>query len=326
MTKDELTDRIKAKALELGFCEVGVTSAERLEPEASRLAQWLASGYHGTMDWMARNFEKRIDPRNILPEARSVVVTAMNYFTDVSHTNDPGVGKVSRYAWGDDYHVIVQGRLVSLLDFIRSIAPEVKGRAYVDTGPVLEKPLAQRAGIGWEGKHTNIITQRYGSWVFLGEIILDAELRYDSPATDHCGSCSLCIDACPTGAIVEPHVLDSQKCISYLTIENRGEIDPQLSKEFDNWIYGCDICQDVCPWNEKFAKPTDVKGFHPRADSAKPKLDEWASMSDEEFSRKFRSSPMKRTKRSGLVRNIGAVMRPDDQEERTTNTTTQAMI
>jgi len=303
-----LTEEIKARARELGFCEVGVTRAEYLMEEGSRLIEWLKRGYHGTMMWMARNVEKRVDPRNILPDAVSIISVAMNYYTPVVHTSDDRVGKISRYAWGDDYHEIVKEKLTELLDFIKTRTPEAHGKVYVDTGPVLDKVWAQRAGIGWEGKHTNIISKNYGSWIFLGEIILNLELDYDPPAADHCGTCTLCIDACPTGAIVEPYVLDSNRCISYLTIEHRNELDQRLVREFDNWIYGCDICQDVCPWNHKRAQPTTMKEFFPREDNIAPSLEEIANLQPEEFNQRFRKSAIKRVKHAGLVRNAIAVV------------------
>lgn len=298
-----LTEEIKRKALDLGFSKVGVARAEPLEREAALLAQWLARGYHGTMEWMARNFEKRIDPQKVLPGARSVVVVAMNYYTKISHSGDERVGKVSRYAWGDDYHDVVLKKLAALLGFIRSKDETAEGKIYVDTGPMLEKLWAQRAGLGWEGKHTNLITQEYGSWVFLGEIILSIPLDYDEPATDHCGSCTLCIEACPTHAIVEPYLLDSNLCISYLTIEHRGKIARELGEKFDRWLYGCDTCQDVCPWNKKFAEPTAMQEFLPREHNVAPDPEAWVRMEEEEFIHNYRNSPMKRTKLAGLVRN-----------------------
>lgn len=309
---DAVTRRIKEKAIELGFCGVGVAPVDRLELEGVRLKEWLDRGYHGTMGWMAKNIEQRIDPRSIMPEARSVVTVAMNYYTEVEHSQDRDRGKISRYAWGDDYHDVVKERLEHLLAFICNVIPDAKGKVYVDTGPVLEKVWAQRAGLGWEGKHTNVITRTHGSWVFLGEIILDTVLTFDAPAADHCGSCTLCIEACPTQAIVEPYVLDSNRCISYLTIEHKGGIPEELAEKFDNWIYGCDICQDVCPWNKKFAKPTIVEEFYPRPSNVAPLLEEAAVIRPEEFSQQFRKSPVKRTKRAGFVRNVSAVMQRND--------------
>jgi epoxyqueuosine reductase len=301
---NNLSKSIKQRALELGFTKVGIAMAEPLHEEGNHLREWLKHGYQGTMDWVGRNADKRIDPSLVLPGVKSVVAVAMNYYVDVPHSSGKQIGKVSRYAWGDDYHEILQARLKELLNFILEREPNANGKVYVDTGPVMEKAWAQRAGIGWLGKHTNIISQEDGSWLFLGEILLDIELEYDSPATDHCGTCTLCIEACPTDAITEPYVVDSNKCISYLTIEHRGEIAKELAEKFDNWIYGCDICQDVCPWNEKYSRETTVVGFQPRGDAASPDLRRWAKMSETEFSKKFTKSAIKRTKHKGLMRNL----------------------
>ncbi|MBI4548051.1 MAG: tRNA epoxyqueuosine(34) reductase QueG [Ignavibacteriae bacterium] len=303
-----LTGEIKHKAIELGFNKVGIARTDFLEKESQQLSEWLARGYHGTMEWMARNFEKRVDPRNVLQDAKSVIAVAMNYYTNVQHSDDELTGKISRYAWGDDYHDIMAERLWKLLEFIQNQEPSAKGKVYVDTGPIMDKVWAQRAGIGWIGKHTNVITQDLGSWVFLGEIILDLELEYDAEATDHCGSCTLCIEACPTQAIVVPYVLDSNRCISYLTIEHKGKIPEEMADKFDRWIYGCDICQDVCPWNQKFSSPADVKEFFPRECNIAPNLHELEEMTEDEFRIKYRNSPMKRTKHAGLTRNAKAVM------------------
>ncbi len=304
-----LTGRIKTEAYRLGFCGVGVARAERLTQEAVRLREWLDRGYHGTMRWMENNLEKRTDPGVIMPGARSVVALALNYYTDIEHSQDAKAGKISRYAWGDDYHDVLSEKLATLLDCIRTWEPAVVGKIYVDTGPMMEKVWAQRAGIGWEGKHTNVITQDHGSWVFLGELILNLELEYDGPATDHCGSCTLCIEACPTQAIVEPYVLDSNLCISYLTIEHRGAIAGELGEHFDRWIYGCDVCQDVCPWNHKFAAVTSLQQFAPRPHTEAPDITEVSRMTQEEFSAKFKNSPIKRTRLSGLKRNAETVLK-----------------
>jgi epoxyqueuosine reductase len=298
------TQKIKSKALELGFTKVGIAKAELLDEEATRLREWLNRGYHASMEWMARNIEKRTDPRNILPNAKSVICVAMNYFTPTQHSNESSIGKISRYAWGDDYHDIVTPRLKQLYEWMQSEFPGIEGRYYVDTGPMMDKVWAERAGIGWIAKHTNVITQEVGSWVFLGELITSLALEYDEPATDHCGTCSLCIEACPTNAIVAPYVVDSNKCISYLTIEHRGEIVGEITQQFENWIYGCDICQDVCPWNDKFSSETKEKQFDPRTWNVAPKLDEWKGMTQEEFSQKFKGSTIKRTKVAGLRRNV----------------------
>jgi epoxyqueuosine reductase len=298
------SEKIKSEALKLGFTKVGIARAEALDEEAKRLREWLNRGYHSTMDWMERNFEKRTDPRNIVPNAKSVICVAINYYTPQQHSNDPSAGKISRYAWGDDYHDIVTKTLKMLWSWMKKEFPGIEGRYYVDTGPVMDKVWAERAGIGWIGKHTNVLTQDIGSWIFLGEIITTLELEYDEPATDHCGTCSLCIEACPTNAIVEPYVVDSNKCISYLTIEHRDEIDPTLGEKFENWIYGCDICQDVCPWNQKFSVETTEEPFAPRESNVAPRLDEWKEMTQAEFTRQFKGSAIKRTKLEGLKRNV----------------------
>ncbi|MEK6570543.1 MAG: tRNA epoxyqueuosine(34) reductase QueG [Bacteroidota bacterium] len=302
-----LTDRIKSRAIELGFCRVGIARATGLDEEGKLLREWLSRNYHGSMDWMARNSEKRVDPRKLLPNAQSVVAVAMNYFTEAEHSSESDVGKISRYAWGDDYHDIMTPRLEKLLEYVKHEVPTGSGKVYVDTGPVMDKVWAARAGIGWEGKHTNVISREFGSWIFLGEVILDIGLEYDEPAVDYCGTCTRCIDACPTQAIVEPYVLDSNLCISYLTIEHKGEIPATLASKFGNWIYGCDICQDVCPWNQKFSNPTAEVAFSPRDGNLSPQLSELAEMTEDRFREHFQGSPVKRTKHAGLLRNINAV-------------------
>jgi epoxyqueuosine reductase len=297
-----LTEQIKSKAIELGFSKVGIAKAEALPEDGEHLKEWLHRGYHASMKWMGENFEKRIDPHKILPGARSIISVAVNYYTDVKHHPTQDEGKVSRYAWGDDYHIHVTARIQKLFECIKQMAPESAGRFYVDTGPVMEKAWAERAGLGWRGKHTNLITKEYGSWVFLGEIISTLELEYDTPMEDFCGSCTACLDACPTKAITEPYVVDSNKCISYLTIEHRGEIDKSFAPFFDQWVYGCDICQDVCPWN-KFQQQTEDKEFAARDGNVTPSLSGLCSLTQEDFSKKFKKSPIKRTKREGLRRN-----------------------
>jgi epoxyqueuosine reductase len=302
-----LTENIKRQALQLGFSKVGIARAEILSEEGRNLQEWLDRRYHGTMDWMARNFDKRVDIRKVLPGAKSVLCVAMNYYTETAHSTDPQTGKISRYAWGDDYHIVLVERLETLCDFIKQATPQVNAKLYVDTGPVMDKAWAARAGLGWLGKHTNVITKEYGSWVFLGEIILDIELEYDQPIADFCGSCTACIDACPTQAISEPYVLDSNKCISYLTIEHRGEIPDALKPKFDNWIYGCDICQDVCPWN-KFQQPTNEQAFTARPFNVAPTLDQLEQLTEKEFLERTKRSPIRRAKYSGFKRNVNAVM------------------
>ena len=254
-------ERVKAQAKAIGFSRVGISRAEPLVDEAKKLDEWLARGYHATMAWMERSVEKRADPRAILPGAHSVIALALNYYTPYQHSSDAATGRISRYAWGDDYHDIVSERMELLRVWMEKEFPGSKGIAYVDTGPMMDKAWAQKAGIGWLGKHTNVITQEFGSWVFLGEIITTADLDPDGAFIDHCGTCTLCIEACPTRAIVEPYVVDSSRCISYLTIEHRGEFTAEESEMLGQWIYGCDVCQDVCPWNHRFAKVSDESTF-----------------------------------------------------------------
>jgi epoxyqueuosine reductase len=304
MNKLELTQKIKQKALEIGFSKVGIAKAEKLDDEVVKLSQWLAKGFHADMFWLERTFEKRINPKEILPEAKSVICVALNYFQKTPKPKN-GQGKISIYALGKDYHIILKSKLEELLNFIRDFAPEVKAKIYVDTGPVMEKVWAVRAGLGWIGKHTNLITKEFGSWVFLGEIICDLELEYDEPIADFCGRCTRCIDACPTNAIVEPYVLDSNKCISYWTIEFKGENFPSdLKRNFGNLIFGCDICQEVCPWNLKFQKETAIDDFKAFEYNINPDLMELAKLKEDEFRLLYKQSPIKRAKFKGFMRNI----------------------
>jgi len=302
-----LTGLVKEKARELGFSKVGIARVERLDVEGARLHEWLTKGYHATMAWMARDPDKRSDVRAIVPNAKSVISLATNFYTPTAHSTDPEKAKISRYAWGDDYHVVLTPRIELLVRCIKSERPDANAAFYVDTGPVMDKAWAVRAGIGWLGKHTNVISKEYGSWIFLGEIILDLELEYDEPMADFCGSCKVCIEACPTDAIVEPYVLDSNKCISYLTIEHRGDFADELKPHLENWVFGCDICQDVCPWN-RFQQPTDDQSFVPRGRNIAPDLKELGSITSEEFSERFKRSSVKRTKREGLARNVEGVL------------------
>lgn len=260
------------------------------------------------MAWLAREPEKRSDPRLIFPEAKSMVVVAMNYFTPHEHEGEPGRGKISRYAWGDDYHDVLKERLRELLEWIRAERPEAEGKVCVDTAPVMEKAWAVRAGLGWIGRHSNLITKDHGSWVFIGEILLNLELDYDTEIVDdHCGTCTACLDACPTDAIVEPYVVDSRKCISYATIELRSEELPaEIASNLNGWLYGCDICQDVCPWN-RFEKPTEEARFEPRNAETSLPLDSVERMTHEDYVERFRRSAMKRTKLSGLKRNAATL-------------------
>jgi epoxyqueuosine reductase len=305
----ELSRRVKDLALTEGFEKVGVVAAEALGDERNRLREWLERGYHGEMSWMARDPEQRTDPRKLFPAARAVVVVTKNYYTPAQHTDDPATGKVSRYAWGDDYHDVVGAKLRSLLAAIKAEIPGTEGKVCVDIQPVMDKAWAAHAGLGWIGKHTNLITTDYGSWVFIGELLLNIELEYDTElVADHCGSCTLCIDACPTDAITEPYVVDSNKCISYATIELREpKLPREVAENLEGWFYGCDICQDVCPWN-RFAQTTDEKHFAPREANVNATLSEIAALTPEAYADRFRGSAMKRAKLSGLQRNAHALL------------------
>jgi len=301
---------IREKARELGIQKIGFAPVEALTDEGSRLREWLGRGYHGEMLWMARDPEKRADPRILFPAAKTVIAAAVNYFTPHEHAENDRSGKISRYAWGDDYHDVVTGKLAVLLEWIKSESPSAEGKICVDTAPIMDKAWAVRAGIGWIGKHSNLITQDLGSWVFLGEILLNLELESDTePVGDHCGTCTACIDACPTAAIVEPYVVDSNRCISFATIELRDdELPADVAANLEGWLYGCDICQDVCPWN-RFEKPADEPRFEPRGGETSLDLDAVAVMDHKEYAERFRRSAIKRTKLSGLKRNGAAIVR-----------------
>ena len=303
-----LTEQIKQKAIEIGFHKIGIARAERLTQEGEHLRQWLADDFHGEMQWIEREPEKRTDPRLIFPAAKSVIVVALNYYTPHEHEETEEKGKVSRYAWGDDYHDVLKEKLRELLSFIKTIDESAEGKICVDTAPVMDKAWAVRAGLGWIGKHSNLITKEYGSWVFLGEILLNLELKYETETVeDHCGTCRKCLDACPTNAIVAPYLIDSKACLSYATIELREpELPLEIAENLNGWLYGCDICQDVCPWN-RFQKPTEETRFEPRAGNVSPDLDEVLSLSTEDYVEKFRRSAMKRAKIQGLRRNAEAL-------------------
>jgi epoxyqueuosine reductase len=304
-----LSRLIKERTRIEGFEKVGIVAVTSLDREADRLRRWLARGYHADMKWMARDPEKRTNPLEIFPATRSVVVVALNYYTSHKHQENPTTGKVSRYAWGDDYHEVMGDKLKSLLSWIKEQRPEAEGKICLDVQPVMDKAWAVRAGLGWIGKHSNVITQEYGSWVFIGELLLNLELEYDSDQVeDHCGTCTLCIDACPTQAITEPYVVDSNKCISYATIELRApELSSQMVEDLSGWFYGCDICQDVCPWN-RFEQVTPEQRFAAREGNVNVQLTDILDLTPESYAERFRHSAMKRAKLSGLRRNASALL------------------
>ncbi len=304
-----LAGRIREEARRLGFEAVGFARAEA-HPHASRLRDWLARGRHGAMGWMARDPERRADPREVLPEARTVISLAASYYRG-GHEESAGIGalrgRIARYAWGRDYHRRLRRRLQALGTALRALAPNARWLAYVDTGPVLERGWAERAGIGWIGKHTNVILQGRGSWFFLGEILTDLEIPPGEPARDHCGTCSRCMPACPTGAIVAPYVLDSRRCISYLTIENHGPIPLEVRPLIGTRIFGCDDCQEACPWN-RFAVPTTHPDFAEREGQQAPELLPLLALDEQGFQERFQGTALRRARRSGLVRNVAVAL------------------
>jgi epoxyqueuosine reductase len=299
--RTQYTDQIKAEAQRLGFLSCGISKAGFLEEEAPRLESWLNQNMHGEMAYMENHFDKRLDPTKLVPESKSVISLLLNYFPGEIQNEDSY--KISKYAYGTDYHFVIKDKLKALLHFIETEIGAVHGRAFVDSAPVLDKVWAAKSGLGWMGKHTNLLTKKFGSFYFIAELILDLDLKYDTPVTDHCGSCTACIDACPTQAIVEPYVVDGSKCISYFTIELKNEIPSGLSGQFDDWMFGCDICQDVCPWNQ-FSKPHQQPLFDPNPELLSMSKKEWADITEEVFQQLFRKSAVKRTKFSGLKRNI----------------------
>lgn len=306
---------LEEKAAELGFLEFGVAKAEALDEEAWRLREYLDLGYHASMEWMARKVQRRTNPREVVPGAQSVIMVSYNYYTGRA-PEDNNKAKISNYAWGDDYHDIVTPKVRELEAYLRDIAEtEVNSRSYVDTGPIMEKAWAARAGIGWIGKHTNLIHRDHGSWFFLGAIIANVKLEYDAPIPDYCGSCQKCIEACPTDAIVEEYVLDSNKCLSFLTIENRVDTIPEPeASNMEGWIYGCDICQNVCPWNNSFEHATDDPHFEAREVNVNRDLKDWLGLSVHEYRERFRNSPVKRAKYEGIQRNVRAALGHQNEE------------
>ena len=300
--KSHYSESIKSKAKDLGFLSCGISKADFLEEEAPRLEQWLNQNHHGEMAYMANHFDKRLDPRVLVPGAKNVVSLLLNYHTEEKQT-DVEAPKIASYAFGDDYHKVIKDKLKELMSFIHQEIGEVQGRVFVDSAPVMDKAWAAKSGLGWIGKNTNLISKKVGSFFFIAELILDLDLEHDLPATDHCGSCTACIDACPTDALLAPYQIDGSKCISYVTIELKNEIPTDFQGKMDNWAFGCDVCQTVCPWN-RFATPHSEPAFNPPDELLSLSKNEWEEMTQEVFSVIFKNSAIKRTKYEGLKRNI----------------------
>ncbi len=300
------TSRIRAEARRLGFFKMGVVPAGPL-PWTDRFDEWLERGMHGSMAYMPRQAEKRKNPALVLDEVRSILILAMNYHTSVGVPDDPQRGRITRYAWGNDYHRVLEARLCELLEFIVREKPASCGLYYADTGPVMEKVWGARSTLGWMGKHSNLITREQGSWFFIGVILLNQDLEYDEPGKDHCGKCTRCLSVCPTGAIVAPYVVDARLCISYLTIELKGAIPRHLRPPIGNRIFGCDDCQEACPWN-RFAVPSPEDDFWPRDGNYFPQLADLAFLDEHEFNARFKDSPVRRARRDGFVRNVAVAL------------------
>jgi len=309
MLMTQQTDFIKTKATALGFSFCGVSKAEFLEDEAPRLEEWLKRGYQGKMSYLENHFDKRLDPTLLVPGAKSVISLIYNYFP-TKDLADKSEYKIAKYAYGEDYHTVVKQKLKILLESIQQEVGEVSGRAFVDSAPVMERAWAKRSGIGWVGKNSLLLNREMGSFFFLAELIIDLELEYDSPVKDYCGTCTACMDACPTDAIREPYVVDGSKCISYFTIELKEEIPAEVKGKFENWIFGCDICQDVCPWNS-FSKSHREERFEHEPDLEKMTKQDWVEISEEVFQHLFKKSAVQRTKLTGLKRNILFIASPD---------------
>jgi epoxyqueuosine reductase len=308
---------IRTHAQSLGFHKVGIASIDYIDDQAvSRLQAWLDQGYQADMDWMAN--PRRKDIQKCFPGVKSVISVALNYYTPQQHPPGEEYAKISRYGWGRDYHKVMGKRLKALARWLEAQAEGIEARYYADTGPVQDKVWAQRAGLGWIAKNGNLITREYGSWIFLGEILTNLALTPDAPHRSHCGTCTRCLEACPTGAIAQPFVVDANRCIAYHTIENRSEeIPPEIQPHLNNWVAGCDICQEVCPWNERFAQPTDIEDFSPYPENVAPTLKELATISDPDWDQRFRASALRRIKPEMLRRNAQANL--DNQERLTEN-------
>ena len=304
-------------AKDLEFDLIGFAKADALNEEIVHLNEWIGRNYQASMKYMEKNIEKRADVRKILPGAASVISLGMNYYKDEELYAEKGIGKVSRYAWGRDYHYVIWEKLDEFVEELKMIDPEFEAKTYVDTGPVMDKTWAVKSGIGWLGKHTNVINREMGSWFFIANIITNFEFEYDQPIADFCGACTACIDACPTKAIVDEYVVDSNKCISFLTIENKEDkIPSKFENQFNDWIFGCDICQDVCPWNNKFSKPTSVKDFEPKNKIID--FEDIFTMTNRSFKEVFSDSPLSRAKLKGMKRNAEFLKRETSGFAKTT--------
>ena len=303
--KNRNSQLVKKLAKQIGFSSCGISKARFLQEEEKNFENWLKKGYQGTMSYLEKNFDKRLDPQKLVPGAKSVISLTYNYFPQKKTLNENSF-IISKYAYGKDYHFIIKDKLKALFNLLKKEIGNIEGRVFVDSAPIHERAWAKISGLGWIGKNSLLLNKKMGSYFFLAEIICDLDLEYDSSVSDHCGTCTKCIDACPTNAITESQVLDANKCISYLTIENKNEIPKELSKSFNNYIFGCDICQDVCPWN-KFAKPHNEKEFLPKEELSKFTKKDWQELTNETFNKIFKNSAVKRTKFEGLKRNIKAL-------------------
>ena len=300
--KDQYAKIIKAEAKRLGFLSCGISKAEFLEEEAPRLERWLHNNMHGNMHYMENHFDKRLDPTLLVEGSKSVISLTYNYYTDAVQ-QDADAPKISKYAYGVDYHYVIKDKLNQLLEYIKDEIGDVHGRTFVDSAPIMEKAWAKKSGLGWIGKHSNLITQKVGSYYFIAELIVDLDLEVDHAVTDHCGSCTACIDACPTQAITEPYKVDGSKCISYFTIELKENIPSEMKGQLDHWMFGCDVCQEVCPWN-RFSKNHSEPLFNPNPKLLSMSKKDWEEITQETFNKVFKNSAVKRTKYSGLKRNV----------------------
>ena len=303
LLRADWTPFVKRRAAELGFMACGISRAGFLEEDAPRLENWLHQGRHGQMAWMENHFDKRLDPRLLVEGAQSVISLLLNYYPPKEEQQPDDTLKISKYAYGRDYHFVIKDKLKTLLADLRAEIGEISGRCFVDSAPVLDKAWARKSGLGWVGKNSNLITPGAGSFYFIAELIVDVELDYDHAIQDYCGTCTRCLDACPTQAITEPYVVDGSKCISYFTIELKGQIPPEVGGQLGNWIFGCDICQDVCPWN-RFSRPTQEAQFQPHPGLKNLTPSDWQDITHEVFAELFRHSAVKRTGFQGLERNI----------------------